>query len=85
MTRDLITYSKHIKKWFYHFQDRLKYRYKIDVEFKEYLELCKKKDFELLKTNENGQLIIKLHFKDTEIKAVKQDPKKGKLLITALK
>jgi len=78
-------YSKHIKRCFYHFQERLKQRYDLDIEINEYVELCKTTEFDLLKISDNNTLVLKIHFKGKEIKVAKQSPEKGFLLITALK
>jgi hypothetical protein len=78
-------YSKHVKRCFYHFKERLKQRYNLDIEMDEYIELSKKSEFELLKISEKNRMVLKINFKGKEIKAAKQAPEDGFLLITALK
>jgi hypothetical protein len=76
-------HSKSFNTLFHHFQDRLKYRYQLDISENEYMDLCKKQDFEILEQS-NGRIKILIDFKGFTIKAVKQIQPEGFLLVTAL-
>ena len=55
---------------YYHFKERLKNRYDLEITESEYIKLCNNKNYKVISLKNHLNKVIEIGFKNTKIKAL---------------
>ena len=73
-----------IRQKYYHFQDRLNFRFKMYISIDEYRNLCKRDDFTII-SKDDRKMEIEIYFKGVKLNCYKDIEVKGGRLTTVFK